>query len=197
VLNGAGRRLLSRWKLVSSLAVTPATPALVVPRSGAVMSRQPFSLSDGLIFVARLHILKPMTRSAQTDTTTTYLNVTDRPPIFEATRSLGLNDRKIARLMGISPEAIHQFIKGKKPLPIVRALALQFLVTRLTGLVGAAYPPPTRYARRAQIAIDAAKAWCQLARDELEEDTGRVYRAEDIERGVALGERMLARLETQ
>jgi hypothetical protein len=138
-----------------------------------------------------------MTRSAQTDTATTYLNVTERAPIFEATRSLGLNDRKIAQLMGISPEAVHQFVNGKKPLPLVRHLALLYLVTRLTGVVGAAYPPNTRFARRAQVAIDAAKAWAECARSELEEDTGGVYRAEDIERGYEIGELMLARLEAQ
>jgi hypothetical protein len=138
-----------------------------------------------------------MTRSAQTDTATTYLNVTDRAPIFEATRSLGLNDRKIAQLMGISPEAVHQFVNGKKPLPIVRHLALLYLVTRLTGLVGAAYAPNTRYARRAQVKIDAAKAWCQLARDELDEDVSGIYHADQIERGYELGQRMLAKLEAQ
>ena len=93
---------------------------------------------------------------------------------------------------------MHEWAVGKKPLSVVRMIALQFLVTRLVGLVGAAHPPQTRYAQRAQIAINAATAWAKLARDELHEDCGGgVYHAADIERGTALGQRMLDRLEAQ
>jgi hypothetical protein len=138
-----------------------------------------------------------MKQSAQITSTKTTLPCIDRPPIFEATRSLGLNDRKIARLMGISPEALNQFIKGKRPLPHVRYLALLYLVGRLTGAIGAVYPPQSRYARRAALACESAKRWAELARDEVKEDVGDVFRAEDIERGAALGEQMLAKLEVQ
>jgi hypothetical protein len=123
--------------------------------------------------------------------------VSDRLPIFSALHVLGLGYAEIGRLLGVSTVSVHHWATGKKPLPIVRAIALQFLVTRLTGLVGAAYPPNTRYARRAEIAREAAERWCLLARDELEEDTGGVYRAEDIERGYELGQRMLAKLEAR
>jgi DNA-binding transcriptional regulator YdaS (Cro superfamily) len=122
----------------------------------------------------------------------------ERPPIFSALEVLGFNYAHIGRLLGVTTMSVSDWATGKKPLPIVRALALNYLVARLTGIIGRDLPPPqTRYARRAQVALDAAARWCQLARDELEEDTGGVYRAEDIERGVALGERMLARLEAQ
>jgi DNA-binding transcriptional regulator YdaS (Cro superfamily) len=121
-----------------------------------------------------------------------------RPPIFSALEVLGFNYAHIGRLMGISTMTVSEWATGKRPLPIVRALALQYLVARLTGIIGRDLPPPnTRYARRAQVAIDAAARWCQLAKDELKEDTGDVFHAEDIERGVALGERMLDRLEAQ
>jgi hypothetical protein len=114
--------------------------------------------------------------------------VAERPPILEATRALGVNDSMLARALGISKMTVADWGLGKRPIPIVRHLALLFLVTRLTGLVGAKYPPQSRYARRAAIARDAAIAWANLARDELDEDTAGIYRAEDLERGVALGE---------
>jgi DNA-binding transcriptional regulator YdaS (Cro superfamily) len=121
--------------------------------------------------------------------------VGERLPIFSALDVLGLSYAEIGRLLGVSTVSVHHWATGKKPLPLVRHLALLFLVTRLTGVVGAADLPQTRYARRAEIAIDAARRWCQLARDELEEDQRGTYHAEDIERGIALGQRMLARLE--
>jgi hypothetical protein len=121
--------------------------------------------------------------------------VTDRPPILEATRSLGINDRRLGKLMGIAPEQVHKWATGKTPIPVIRQLAMLFLVTRLTGIVGAASPPQTRYARRAATARDAAKAWCALANDELHEDLGGVFHAEQIERGIAMGELMIAQLE--
>ena len=37
----------------------------------------------------------------------------------------------------------------------------------------------------------------ELSRDELVEETGGVYTAEDLERGIELGRRMLGRLEAQ
>jgi DNA-binding transcriptional regulator YdaS (Cro superfamily) len=138
-------------------------------------------------------------RTAMPSTTTAARDRSGaRPPIFSALEVLGFGYAHISRLLGVSTMSVSEWATGKKPLPIVRALALNFLVARLTGIIGANLPPPqTRYARRAQVALDAAARWCQLARDELEEDTGGVYRAEDIERGMALGQRMLERLETQ
>jgi hypothetical protein len=138
-----------------------------------------------------------------TDMQRTSSNVTpadrtgDRLPIFSALHVLGFSYAEVGRLLGVSTMSISDWANGKKPLPVVRHLALLFLVTRLTGVVGAKHPPQTRFARRAQIAVDAAARWCELARDELEEDTGGIYRAEDIERGTALGQRMLDRLEAQ
>ena len=122
----------------------------------------------------------------------------ERPPIFSAVEVLGFNYAHIGRLLGVSSMAVSDWASAKKPMPVIRALALQYLVARLTRVIGANLPPPhTRYARRSQVAIEVSARWLQLARDELEEDTGGVYRAEDIERGAALGERMFAQLEAQ
>jgi hypothetical protein len=121
--------------------------------------------------------------------------MTDRPPIFEATRVLGLNDRKVARLLGVSAEAVHIWVSGKKGIPPLRHAALLYLVGRLTGVVGAFVPSQSRYARRSALARKAAKAWEELARDELIEDCGGYIPDDLILRGYALGQQALARLE--
>jgi hypothetical protein len=121
----------------------------------------------------------------------------ERPPIFSALHVLGFSYAEIGRLLGVTTMSVHEWATGKRPIPLVRHLALQFVVTRLTGIVGAKYPPHTRYAKRSAVAVEAAIKWAQLSRDELAEDTGGAYRAEDIERGIALGERVVARLEAQ
>ena len=133
----------------------------------------------------------------QTTTTAAVDRVPDRLPIFSALSVLGFSYAELGRLLGVSTVAVHRWATEKKPLSTVRHLALLFVVTRLTGVIDAGHPPQTRYARRAEIAITAAKAWNQLARDELDERTGSTYHAEEIERGVALGERIIARLEMQ
>ena len=94
--------------------------------------------------------------------------VTDRLPIFSALHVLGLSYAEIGRLLGVSTVTVHHWAVGKKPLPLVRFLALQFLVGRLVGIIGAKYPPRTRYARREEIARNAAESYMLLARDELE-----------------------------
>jgi hypothetical protein len=136
-------------------------------------------------------------RNATSQAAVATYRVSDRLPIFSALHVLGLSYAEIGRLLGVSTVSVHEWATGKKPLPLVRHLALQFLVTRLTGVVGAKFPPQTRYARRAQIARDAAIAWAELSRDEMAEDTGGVFQAKTVERGMALGQRMLARLEAQ
>jgi hypothetical protein len=121
--------------------------------------------------------------------------VIDRPPVLSALAVLGLNYAHIGRLAGVATMTVSNWATGNRPLPLVRHLALQFLVARLTGLVGAKEPPNTNYARRSQITVEAATRWAALARDELNEQTGGVYSGEDIGRGYELGRRMLARLE--
>jgi hypothetical protein len=123
--------------------------------------------------------------------------VSDRLPIFSALHVLGLRDVEIGRLLGVSTVSVHQWATGKKPFPLIRRLALNYLVGRLVGIIGGKYPPQTRFARRAEIARAAAEAYLLLDRDEFEEDTRRIYQAEDIERAAALGERLLVQLEAR
>jgi hypothetical protein len=133
----------------------------------------------------------------QTTTHPATDRVIDRRPIFSALAVLGLNYAHIGRLAGVATMTVSNWATGNRPFPLVRQLALLFLCTRSTGVVGAKNPPQIRYARRAAIAVDAAIRWATLARDELNDETGGVYSAEDIERAYALGSRMVARLEAQ
>ena len=123
----------------------------------------------------------------------------DRPAILEACRSLGINDRRVARLLGIQPEQVHAWVAGKRPIPHKYLLALAFLIGRLTGEIAAWIPPQTRYARRAEIAREAASKWCALALLELTEDLGGdINDHPDLtRRGYELGEAALAKLEQQ
>jgi hypothetical protein len=146
-----------------------------------------------------------MTGHVARATTTATARVTERPPILEAIRSLGLNDRMIAELMGVTSVAVNQWALGKRPIPLVRHLALLFLVGRLTGRIGAAVPPQSRYARRAAVAREAALAWAELAKHELGEEVGGELGPELLERtypgmlkrSFELGGQMLAKLEAQ
>jgi transcriptional regulator with XRE-family HTH domain len=123
----------------------------------------------------------------------------DRPPVLDALRALGLTDAKIARALGCTSEFIAAWRNGKKPIPHKTHAALIFLVGRLTGQIGRAVPPRTTYARRAQVAIEAATLWSNLARNEFAEalgtdDPGRDY-PELAADAFELGQRALARLE--
>jgi DNA-binding transcriptional regulator YdaS (Cro superfamily) len=123
----------------------------------------------------------------------------DRPAILEACRSLGINDRRVARLLDITPEQVHAWVAGKRPIPHVRLLALAFVIGRLIGEIAAEIPPQTRYARRAEIAREAASKWCALALLELTEDLGGDITAHRdlIQRGYELGKAALRKLEAQ
>jgi hypothetical protein len=138
-----------------------------------------------------------MSRKAQTTAAAESYRASSRPPIFEATRVLGLNDRRVARLLGVSPEAVHQWVNGKYSIPPWRHAAIIFLVGRLIGIFGAAYPPQSRYARRSELARQAAKAWEEAARNELIEDCGGFVPDDVLVRGYELGEKMLRSLEAQ
>jgi hypothetical protein len=123
----------------------------------------------------------------------------DRPPILEAIRTLGLNDRKAARLMGIPPEQVASWVAGKRRIPHVRLIALLFIVTRLTGQVGAWEPVNSRYGRRAKVAKENAARWALLAKQELEEDLGGDITAhfDLVLKGEAIGRAALAKLEAE
>jgi transcriptional regulator with XRE-family HTH domain len=138
-----------------------------------------------------------MTTPVHPAVTAVFERLSDRPPILEATRALGLNDRRVARLLGLTSEQINSWVSGKRPIPHRHMLASIFLIKRLTGEVGGWRPARTRYARRARIAVDAANAYAKLAVEELREDYDDRWPAVDIEAGAEIGQRMLDRLEAR
>jgi hypothetical protein len=123
----------------------------------------------------------------------------ERPPVLDGLRALGLSDAKTARALGCTSEYIAAWRSGRKPIPHKTHAALIYLIGRLTGQIGASAQPQTKYARRAQVAMEAATLWANLARDELAEalgsaDPGRDY-PELVKDAYELGQRALARLE--
>ena len=140
-----------------------------------------------------------MSKSVQTTAAAATWRWNDRPAILEATKALGLNDRRVARLLGVSAEFVHSWANGRKPIPHLRLLTLIFLVGRLTGDIGKQQPPQTRYARRAQMAIDAAVGWKNLATLELLEDVGGTDIGETnpelVKKAFQLGLAAIAKLE--
>ena len=123
--------------------------------------------------------------------------VVDRLPVFSALLVLGINYAHVGRLLGVTTMMVSYWATGKQPLDPVRRFALEYVAGRLCGNISKQYPLNNRYTRRAQVAIEAAQRWSELSRDELVEETGGIYYAEQIERGFELGKRMLARLEAQ
>ena len=123
--------------------------------------------------------------------------VIDRLPVFSALAVLGMNYAEIGRLLGVSTQMVIYWATGRKPLSRVRRIALEYLAWRLSSIAREKYPLNNVYAKRAEIAIEAARRWSELSRDELVEETGGVYTAEELERGFELGGQLLGRLEAQ
>jgi hypothetical protein len=138
-----------------------------------------------------------MGRSMETNAATATYHWSDRPPILEATRALGINDRRVAKLVGIFPEQVHSWVSGKRPIPHIHILALIFMVGRLTGAISPSRPVKSRYSRRAELALDCANRWLELAKLELAEDSGfhDLTQHPDVMRAYDVGEAALAKLE--
>jgi hypothetical protein len=133
----------------------------------------------------------------QTAAVTALDRAIDRRPVFLALTTLGLSYAELGRLMGVSGVMVHHWAVGRKPLSRVRFIGLEYLAAELSGMLGARQPQNTRFTRRGHAAIEAARRWTELAKQELHEETGGVFTAKELERGFALGRRMLARLEAQ
>jgi transcriptional regulator with XRE-family HTH domain len=122
--------------------------------------------------------------------------VSERLPVMEALRSLGLRDRQIARALGISRVALSDWAGCRKPIPPLRHATLIWLVGVLIGRFGK-LQLHSRYARRSQVARTAAQGWLDLARDELLEDLGADFPDEILIQAHELGKQTLARLEAR
>ena len=98
--------------------------------------------------------------------------VTGRPPILEATRVLGLNDQRVAKLMEFTQPAIAQWANGSVKIHPKRQLALLGLVQDLIA-VTAEPPDDPKMARRVAAVRQAAQAWYDVALEEFKEAIGR------------------------
>jgi len=123
--------------------------------------------------------------------------VTSRLPAFEAMRALGITDRAVAQAMGVSQPTIANWATGKETMPLVRWMALNFVVWRLVEWLGRAirttdFEDP-RHADRAVAMWQAAGAWAALSRRELK-DVVAEPGPELVKRAEELGWKMIDRL---
>jgi hypothetical protein len=119
--------------------------------------------------------------------------IVTRPAIAEAVRACGFTDREIAHLMGIQSATMSACMRGERPLPAFRQVALITVVTALLDGIGSpATLPSTKHASRAQAVRRSVEHWLELAIAELGTPP-----AEAETRGQELAIQMLDRLEAQ
>jgi hypothetical protein len=95
--------------------------------------------------------------------------------------------------MGINAATMSAFMRGERPLPPFRQIALIALVTALLEGIGSpATLPSTKHASRAQAVRRSVEHWLELAIAELGTPS-----QEAQEMGAALASSMFAKLEAQ
>jgi hypothetical protein len=92
-------------------------------------------------------------------------HVARRPPILQATAALGFSDAEVARALRVAPMVVSQWANGQRPIPIVRHLALSFVVEReVERLRSDADLECMDQARRLKVTYDACSKWLALSR---------------------------------
>jgi hypothetical protein len=93
-----------------------------------------------------------------------------RPPILQATAALGIRDAEVARIVGVAPMVVSQWGSGKRPIPLLRHLALIMVVNlRLLLLSHPNYKQPglsERDESRIKATHRAVGEWYALAYEE-------------------------------
>jgi hypothetical protein len=56
------------------------------------------------------------------------------PLLLEATRFVGLTDRRLARMFGVSPQLIYKWRCGKDPIPVRRRRVIIEILNRICGI---------------------------------------------------------------
>jgi DNA-binding transcriptional regulator YdaS (Cro superfamily) len=94
--------------------------------------------------------------------------VSQRPAILQATATLGIRDSDVARIVGVVPMVVSQWATGKRPIPLVRHVALELFVVRASGGLAptASRSSPNTPARRRETAWDTFIEWLRLAKEE-------------------------------
>jgi hypothetical protein len=97
---------------------------------------------------------------------TTADNVAQRPPILQATTALGFSDAEVARALRVVPMVVSQWANGQRPIPMVRHLALSFIVEWENERLRQAADPDNAFdqARRLKVTYDACSHWLALSR---------------------------------
>jgi hypothetical protein len=90
-----------------------------------------------------------------------------RPAILHATSSLGLSDAEVARHLGIHSVTVNQWAHGIRPIPPVRHVAVQLLVSRLLTALKAMPNSTELEGVRLDITRAVAVLWLHVSRAEL------------------------------
>jgi hypothetical protein len=97
-----------------------------------------------------------------------------RPPVLQATLTLGFTDSDVARIVGVSQMTVSEWATGKRPIPKLRYAALWFFITRaaLHALQNAieSASPGSGERRRLEITQQIVNVWRDLAFDEIDID---------------------------
>jgi hypothetical protein len=68
-------------------------------------------------------------------------------------------------LLGSTPMQVNDWVKGRRPVPAVKHVALFLIAHTLRGMIGRA-PAESPYTKRAHLLHDAVGNWADLALDE-------------------------------
>jgi hypothetical protein len=112
------------------------------------------------------------------------IHVTTRPPILQATTTLGVPDREVARRVGVSPIVVSDWNRGVRPIPKLRHAAMQLVVERLLWSLSTVPAWSEKDDRRIQVAREVAQSWLNLSYEELGPVPGDV---EVAAAGIVLG----------
>jgi hypothetical protein len=90
-----------------------------------------------------------------------------RPAVLECTALLKITDSQLARLFGLTPSAVCAWANRREQIPLIRQLALIYLVSRLAGLFDQVDADSSIHARRAHLFRQTLDAWLNIAAEEL------------------------------
>jgi hypothetical protein len=120
--------------------------------------------------------------------------VLKRPAIMECTRLCGFADAEIARIQGIVPMTVSEWVTGKAAIPMVRHRALWLFVNAMLRILigGVKVPPQTAHSLRARLLHQAIRPLLKLALEEC--SCGDPYWLADPAEAKIMANQMIERL---